>query len=149
MDSLFQQQFRQQFRQQQQNDLYLLAINVTKRCNLACAHCYLDADTLKNGQADELSVAEITSVLDEVASRGKETMVVLTGGEPLVRTDLEAMIQHGADLGLSMVVGSNGTLLTSRRVKSLQSAGALGIGISVDSLQKQRHDKFRGLNGSW
>lgn len=146
---LFSQQLSQQLSHQQQNDLYLLAINVTKRCNLACAHCYLDADTLKNGQADELTSTEVNSLLDEVASRGRETMVVLTGGEPLARTDLEAMIQHGADLGLSMVVGTNGTLLTSRRVASLQAAGALGVGISVDSLHQEQHDKFRGLKGSW
>ena len=146
MDNLFELQNQPQ---DQQNELYLLAINVTKRCNLACAHCYLDADTLKNGQADELSVSEVNSILDEVASRGKETMIVLTGGEPLARTDLEEMIRHGANLGLSMVVGTNGTLLTSRRVKSLQSSGALGIGISVDSLHKELHDTFRGLNGSW
>ena len=137
------------FQQLQKNDLYLLAINITKRCNLACEHCYLDADTLKNGLNNELSLTEVTTVLDEVASRGKKTMVVLTGGEPLARTDLEDMIQHGTELGLSMVVGTNGTLLTSRRVASLKSAGALGVGISVDSLQQAQHDKFRGLNGSW
>ena len=59
------------------------------------------------------------------------------------------MILHGAELGLSMVVGTNGTLLTSRRVTSLKKSGALGVGISVDSLHPAQHDKFRGLNGSW
>lgn len=147
MDKLFQLQNLQL--QSQQNDLYLLAINITKRCNLACEHCYLDAETLKNGQSNELKLAEVTSVLDEVASRGKQTMVVLTGGEPLARTDLEDMIQYGESLGLSMVVGTNGTLLTSRRVASLKSAGTLGVGISVDSLHQAQHDKFRGLDGSW
>lgn len=144
MDGLFSLQ-----KQQQKNELFLLAINITKRCNLACEHCYLDADTLKNGQSNELSLSEVNSVLDEVASRGKQTMIVLTGGEPLARTDLEDMISHGAQRGLSMVVGTNGTLLTSRRVASLKAAGALGVGISVDSLHKDQHDKFRGLTGSW
>ncbi len=144
MNKLFQLQ-----QKSSQNDLYLLAINITKRCNLACEHCYLDADTLKNGQANELSLKEVTSILDEVATRGNKTMVVLTGGEPLARTDLEDMVKHGAALGLSMVVGSNGTLLTSRRVSALKAAGALGIGISVDSLNQAQHDKFRGLDGSW
>ncbi len=144
MDKLFQLQ-----QKSAQDELYLLAINITKRCNLSCEHCYLDADTLKNGQANELSLEEVTSILDEVASRGNKTMVVLTGGEPLARTDLEDMIKHGADLGLSMVIGTNGTLLTSRRVSALKAAGALGVGISVDSLNQAQHDKFRGLNGSW
>ncbi|MBE9526969.1 MAG: radical SAM protein [Proteobacteria bacterium] len=131
------------------DDLFLLAINITKRCNLACEHCYLDADTLKNGQSDELSLTEIKTLLDEVAIRSKQTMVVLTGGEPLARTDLEDMVYYGAQLGLSMVIGTNGTLLTSRRVTSLKSAGVLGMGISVDSLDQIQHDNFRGLQGSW
>ncbi len=142
MDKLFQ-------LQQQTPALYLLAINITKRCNLACEHCYLDADTLKNGQSDELSVEEVNHILSAVASRSQETMVVLTGGEPLARRDLEEMIHHGAQLGLSMVVGTNGTLLTSARVRSLKKAGALGVGISVDSLKNDLHDNFRGRQGSW
>ncbi len=144
MDKLFQRQ-----NTAQKNELYLLAINITKRCNLACEHCYLDADTLKNGQANELSLQEVKTLLDEVASRGKQSMIVLTGGEPLARHDLEAMLEHGANLGLSMVVGTNGTLLTSRRVAALKSAGALGVGISVDSLRPELHDQFRGQHGSW
>ncbi len=130
------------------NDLYLLAINITKRCNLACEHCYQDADSLKNGSSDELTVNEIKTILDEVASRGTETMVVLTGGEPLARTDLELMVEYGSQLGLAVVIGTNGALLTERRVLSLKQAGALGVGISVDSLNEQRHDHFRGLPGS-
>ncbi len=144
MDTLF-----ELHRQHDKNELFLLAINITKRCNLACEHCYLDADTLKNGQTNELSLTEVYSILDEVVSRGKQTMIVLTGGEPLARTDLEQMIAHGSQLGLSMVVGTNGTLLTTRRVASLKAAGALGVGISVDSLRNEYHDKFRGLKGSW
>ncbi|MES0328464.1 MAG: radical SAM protein [Gammaproteobacteria bacterium] len=130
------------------NDLYLLAINITKRCNLACAHCYQNADTLANGADDELSVDEVKNILDQVASRGTQTMIVLTGGEPLARTDLEKMIEHGAQKELAMVVGTNGALLTERRVLSLKKAGALGVGISVDSLNEKRHDDFRGLQGS-
>ena len=61
-------------------------------------------------------------------------MVVLTGGEPLLRRDLEEMVAHGSALGLSMVVGTNGVLLSERRVKSLQAAGVMGMGISLDSL---------------
>jgi len=135
--------------QYQDNELYLLAINITKQCNLGCEHCYLDADTLKEANKNELSVEEVNAVLDEIADRDNKTMVVLTGGEPLLRSDLEEMIKHGSKLGLSMVVGTNGTLLTSRRVKSLQAAGALGVGISVDSIKADQHDRFRGLTGSW
>jgi len=70
-------------------NLSLLAVNLTRRCNLACAHCYLDAKTLRQGDEDELSTSEVQALLDDVAALGHGTMVVLTGGEPLVRKDLD------------------------------------------------------------
>ena len=131
------------------NNLFLLAINLTQRCNLACSHCYLDAQTLQHGNASELTTKEICGLLDDVAQHSTETMVVLTGGEPLVRGDLETLIAHGTKLGLSMVVGTNGVLLTEKRVKSLKDSGVLGVGISLDSLDPTYHDAFRGVEGCW
>jgi len=130
-------------------DLYLVAVNLTRRCNLACAHCYLDAETLAHGGPDELDTNEVQNLLSEIASRSTDTMVVLTGGEPLLRRDLEPLLKHGSDLGLAMVVGTNGVLLTEQRAKSLKAAGAMGAGISLDSLDPARHDAFRGCTGSW
>ncbi len=130
-------------------DLSLIAINLTQRCNLACEHCYLDAGTLKDGTEGELSTQEVCHLLDDIANMDDGTMVVLTGGEPLVRRDLEDIIEHGAQQKLAMVLGTNGALLTKERVKSLQKAGLMGAGISVDSLNPDFHDKFRGQKGSW
>lgn len=129
--------------------LFLLAVNLTQRCNLACAHCYMDAQTLQEGVAGELATEEVCRLLDDIAARSTETMVVLTGGEPLLRNDLEALLAHGRARGLAMVVGSNGMALTDQRVQSLKAAGAMGVGISVDSLDPQKHDAFRGSPGSW
>ncbi len=131
------------------NDLFIIAVNLTRRCNLACAHCYMDAETRDSGGDGELSTDEIRKLLDEIASRSNETMVVLTGGEPLLRRDLEQLVEHGNALGLSMVVGTNGVLLNEQRVKTLKQAGAMGMGISLDSLDPQNHDDFRGCPGSW
>lgn len=131
------------------NDLSLIAINLTRRCNLACEHCYLDADTLRDGSKDELTTKEVCSLLDEVANCGDGIMVVLTGGEPLARRDLETIASYGSRLDLTMVVGTNGTLLTEQRVKSLKQSGVLGVGISLDSLDPEFHDTFRGKAGSW
>ena len=130
------------------NNLTLLAINITERCNLACAHCYLDAKTLSQGSSGELHCSEICQLLSQVANKSAETMVVLTGGEPLLRKDLEQMVAHGSQLGLSMVVGTNGMTLTEKRVASLKESGLLGVGISVDSLDPSYHDNFRGMKGS-
>ena len=129
--------------------LNLLAINLTRRCNLNCAHCYLDAKTLKDGSADELTTEEVCTLLDQASKCSDGAMVVLTGGEPLLRPDVEEIVRYGNNLDLTMVVGTNGTMLTKRRVESLKAAGVLGVGISVDSLDPEHHDGFRGAPGSW
>ncbi len=129
--------------------LQIIAINLTRRCNLACSHCYLDADGLTSVPHDELDSTEIKHLLDEITLHHEQAMVVLTGGEPLLRKDLEDICAHGRESGLMMVIGSNGSLLSERRVKSLKQAGVMGIGISVDSLDAQLHDRFRGQPGSW
>jgi len=131
------------------NELYLIAINLTRRCNLRCAHCYLDAATLKHGSDTELSSEEVCSLLDEIAARSRSTLVVLTGGEPLLRRDLETLVAHGHALGLFMVIGSNGVLLNDKRVQSLKMAGTMGIGISLDSLDPEQHNQFRGSPRAW
>lgn len=128
---------------------FLVALNLTQRCNLACAHCYLDAKTRDHGDDDELTTKEVKALLDDIAALSDETMIVLTGGEPLLRRDIEAIATHGAKLGLMMVVGTNGTALTEKRVASLSQAGVAGVGLSLDSLKPAHHDQFRGLAGSW
>ncbi len=128
---------------------FLVALNLTRRCNLRCAHCYLDAGTRASGAGDELSTSEVQALLDRIAALSNETMVVLTGGEPLLRPDVEALARHAADRGLMVVVGTNGMLLDAARVAALQAAGVRAVGISLDSLNPQFHDRFRGLPGAW
>ena len=128
---------------------FLVALNLTRRCNLACAHCYLDAGARRQRNDAELVTAEVAAVLDGIAALGGETMVVLTGGEPLLRPDLEAIARHAAGRGLMVVVGTNGTVLKARRVAALVAAGVAGVGISLDSLDPAYHDGFRGRPGAW
>ena len=128
---------------------YLVALNLTRRCNLRCAHCYLDAGARDKADPEELTTAEACALIDDIAGLSDETMVVLTGGEPLLRRDLERIAAHAAGLGLMVVVGTNGMALTERRVAALRQAGVQGVGISVDSLDPGRHDAFRGLPGGF
>ncbi|MCG3143199.1 MAG: Coenzyme PQQ synthesis protein E [Gammaproteobacteria bacterium] len=127
----------------------LVALNLTRRCNLACAHCYLDAGTRGHGTADELSTGEVKALLDRIADLSSEILVVLTGGEPLLRTDVCELAAHATRRGLAVVVGTNGTLLDDRRVRALQAAGVRALGISLDSLDANHHDRFRGHSGAW
>ena len=128
---------------------FLVALNLTRRCNLRCAHCYLDAGTRRDGGHDELKTGEVTALLDGIAKLSDETLVVLTGGEPLLRPDIYRIARHASRLGLMVVLGSNATLLSDKRVAALQKAGVSAVGISLDSLDPDYHDGFRGKPGAW
>jgi len=128
---------------------FLVALNLTKRCNLNCAHCYLDAGTRESGDANELDTESIKRILTEISEVNPASMVVITGGEPLLRPDIYKICAHAASLGLMVVLGTNGTMLTEQNVKRLMQAGVTGAGISVDSLTPKFHDGFRGLAGAW
>jgi radical SAM protein with 4Fe4S-binding SPASM domain len=75
-------------------------------------------------------------------------MLILTGGEPLLRDDLEELAQHASARGATVVVGTNGTRLTAQRIESLKTAGVKGVAVSVDSLDAAYHDRFRHGSGA-
>ena len=124
---------------------YLISWNVTRRCNLRCKHCYIDASTAMPG---ELSTREALRVLGEIAEVNRETILILTGGEPLLRPDLDVLVGRAASLGMMVVLGTNGTMLTVDRACALAERGLAGVGISLDSLASERHDEFRGVDGA-
>ena len=128
---------------------FLVALNLTRRCNLSCAHCYLDAGIRHDEEAGELTTLEVLALIDQIAELSEETMIVLTGGEPLLRPDILDISRHASDRGLMTVMGTNGVLLDDGRVAALQEAGISAVGISLDSLSSGYHDGFRGLDGSW
>ena len=76
-------------------------------------------------------------------------MFILSGGEPLLREDLEEIAQHSARRGATVVVGTNGTRLTGERIRSLKDAGVQGVAVSIDSLDAQYHDRFRHGARGW
>jgi len=123
---------------------YLVALNLTKRCNLQCAHCYLDATTKAGGGSDELSTEECYRLIGEIAEVQKGCLLVITGGEPLVRPDILDIARHAM-----LVFGTNGMLINDRLAKELVEIGVMGMGISIDSLDPQKHDTFRGVPGAW
>ena len=124
---------------------YVISWNLTTRCNLRCEHCYIDASVAMPG---ELSTDEALRVVDEIAQVNAESILILTGGEPLLRPDLDEIVALAAGHGLVVVLGTNGTGLTVARARRLAKLGLSGVGISVDSLIAARHDAFRGVIGS-
>ncbi len=129
--------------------LQLVSWNLTRRCNLACGHCYLDAVHRKSDAPGELATPEALGVLDQLADTAPGAMLVLTGGEPLLRKDLCALVERASSKGLIPVIGTNGLLLDEERARQLKAAGAAGVGISVDSASPGFHDRLRGRPGAW
>jgi radical SAM protein with 4Fe4S-binding SPASM domain len=120
----------------------VVAWNLTRRCNLECAHCYISAGPSESA-AGELATDECLRIADEILAVNPAPMFILSGGEPLLRDDLETIAGHAAARGATVVVGTNGTRLTPERIASLKSAGVSGVAVSVDSLEPRRHDNFR------
>ncbi|MDP2751385.1 MAG: radical SAM protein, partial [Rhodocyclaceae bacterium] len=127
----------------------LISWNLTRRCNLACGHCYLDAVQRKSECGNELTLPEAVRVVEEIAELAPGAMLVLTGGEPLLRRDLDEIVMEAVSRGLMPVIGSNGLLLDEARAKRLREVGVAGVGISMDSITPEFHDRLRGRAGAW
>ena len=118
----------------------------TNKCNLTCKHCYQDARP--DACANELTTDEARALIDQIAAAGFKIMI-FSGGEPLMRPDIYDLVAYAASKGLSPVFGTNGTLITPEVAGHLKECGACAMGISLDSLDRAKHDSFRGLEGAW
>jgi heme b synthase len=87
-------------------------------------------------------------ILDQIALTGKP-IIILTGGEPLLREDVFDLARHGTGLGLRMVMATNGTLLTSDVTKKIKDSGIQRISISIDGAGSEEHDLFRKVPGAF
>ncbi len=123
----------------------IVSWNTTNACNMYCAHCYRDAGCPVD---EELSTAEAFTLLDQIAAAGFKIMI-FSGGEPLMRPDIFDLVRHAAELKLIPVFGTNGTLIDRSTAQRLLDAGARGMGISLDSLDRKKHDEFRSFEGAW
>lgn len=123
----------------------IISWNTTNKCNMACKHCYRDAG---NEYKDELNTEEAKSLIEEIAKAGFKIMI-FSGGEPLMRPDIFELVQHAVEFKLRPVFGSNGTLITEEIAKKLKAVGTMGIGISLDSLDSNKHNTFRCLERGW
>lgn len=127
---------------------YSVSWNLTQRCNLHCAHCYISAFASAD-TGGELSTEECRRVMDEIAQVNPEALLILTGGEPLLRKDIFDLASYASDKGFTVVLGTNGVLLREAEARRMRQSGIQGASISLDSVDPQRHDTFRRLPGSW
>ena len=122
------------------NQFHGLALEITKKCNLRCTHCYLTAGDANN---NELTLQEIKELLKSTKD-SKGVSIALGGGEPLLRDDCFNIIEYAASLDLLISLGTNGTLIDKKLAKLL-SEFPIKVQISLDGASKETHDEIRGI----
>ncbi len=128
------------------NTLRLVAWETTRRCNLACKHCRAVAED--HPYENELDSRDAIALLDGIRQVGTP-IVILTGGEPLLRPDIFDIAAHGTSIGLRMVMAPNGTLINRENARQMKASGIKRISISLDGSTAESHDSFRGVDSAF
>jgi len=113
---------------------------VTAGCNLACLHCRASASPQTRG--NEIEGDEAQKLIDSLAKLQVEVLV-LTGGEPLLRKDIVWLTDYATNKSIRVRIATNGLLLTKKLCKELKDAGCFSIGIGIDGPTSKIHDKIR------
>lgn len=123
-----------------------IAWELTRRCNLDCIHCRASS----NSDAPEgaWTTERALSFLDELAAWVKPVLV-LSGGEPLLRKDVFQIARHGTALGLRVCMATNGTLVTEETCEAMKEAGIRMVSLSLDGPDAKTHDDFRRMPGAF
>lgn len=140
--------FFHQFRKNEtkNHELNYLFWECTSRCNLNCLHC--GSDCSKDGSAEDMPLSDLLSALDTIESKSDNFIVVLTGGEPLLRSDLELCGREIRKRGMRWSMVSNGYLYDEKKHISLLNAGLGALTLSLDGL-KETHNWLRNTRNSF
>lgn len=125
------------------------SIEVTRRCNLRCVHCYLgvQAERRKPGSG-EMSTMRILDIIDEITAAGC-LYLLLTGGEPLLRDDFPVIYRHAKERGLLVTVFSNSTLISEKILMLFQDLPPHEVEISLYGATAPTYEKITGVKGSY
>jgi len=125
---------------------YMVVWNFTNMCNLNCKHCYQDAGPY--AAPDELTLEEKLDLVDRLVNSGVK-IPVLSGGEPLIHPDFFPVLEKMVSMGMHTAAASNATTITEEVARRLKKTGLNYIEISLDSVNPEIHDEFRGVPGTW
>jgi heme d1 biosynthesis radical SAM protein NirJ len=119
--------------------------NLIRRCNLACKHCYAtSADIDFDG---ELDTEEVFAVMDDLKAFGV-SVLILSGGEPLLRPDIFEISQRAKNMGFYVGLSTNGTLIDDSNIAAIERVGYDYVGVSLDGM-RETHDRFRRKQGAF
>jgi radical SAM protein with 4Fe4S-binding SPASM domain len=124
----------------------LIFWEVTKGCNLRCVHCRATATELSS--PSDLSTEKALGIIDQIAAAANP-ILVLSGGEPLFRSDIFHLARYASDKGLRVALATNGTLVTKDVARRIVEAGVKRVSISLDGADAATHDSFRGIPGAF
>ena len=112
---------------------------------MKCRHCR--ASAVVSSCDDELNTDECMRVLKSLSQL--KPMIIWTGGEPMMRSDLVELVRHASSLGIRSVLAPCGMLVTTERLLTLKDAGVVACSFSIDGPDSNSHDSFRGVKGAW
>jgi radical SAM protein with 4Fe4S-binding SPASM domain len=124
----------------------LIFWEVTKGCNLRCIHCRATATELSS--PTDLPTAKALDIIDQIAALANP-ILVLSGGEPLYRSDIFQLASYARDKGLRVALATNGTLVTKEVARMIADSGVKRVSISLDGADAMTHDTFRGIPGAF
>jgi radical SAM protein with 4Fe4S-binding SPASM domain len=126
----------------------LVFYEVTQACDLVCQHCRACAQSQRH--PFELGTDESKRLIGQLAEFPEPPMLVLTGGDPLKRSDIFELIEHAVECGLQVSITPSATPLVTRgAIQRLRDAGIARMAISIDGADAETHDANRGVSGSF
>ena len=125
----------------------VVAWELTRRCPLSCKHCRASARA--TADKNELSTEACFRVVDSLVAHGSKPLLILTGGEPLSRTDVWDIAKRASDGGLRVVMAPCGTSVNAESVSKMIASGVKAISLSMDGATAEKHDAFRGVPGAF
>ncbi len=126
-------------------ELQFAFIAITRKCGLQCVHCS-EWETLR--QPDVLSVADLCALAERLRAAGA-VQLLLTGGEPLLRLDAAEAICRTVHQDCDVWALTSGVPLTPEVARRFRDAGATGVRVSLDHVDPAKHDRFRGVAGTF
>jgi len=123
-----------------------LAWESTQRCNLSCVHCRCSSDM--SAAEGDFTTEEAFKLIDDICEISKPVMV-LSGGEPLMREDIFDIARYGTGKGLRMCMATNGTLITDEVCAKMKEADIKMVSLSLDGSNAEVHDNFRNCPGAF
>lgn len=120
-------------------------VQITERCNLHCAHCFVSSGNWGN----HMSIADFRSKVIPRLLQARAERITLTGGEPFVHPDLMEMCSFVAELELPLGICTNGTQINDEQIRHLSDLGNVHVNVSFDGFRRSTHGLFRGSQSSF